>query len=171
MEVSSRIVIFSRGRLEQLGTPREVYEAPANEFVARFIGVMNILDAEVRGGVARAGGFAFPLAGAPDGTKARIGFRPYALAVSTDLALYAVRATLRHTYFLGILLRLEFETDDGLIVRGRMTKEEYAQLGLADDTRVSLHIRSYRVLARDDAPLSPELPATQPGPDPYAANI
>ncbi|HMO64436.1 MAG TPA: ABC transporter ATP-binding protein, partial [Verrucomicrobiota bacterium] len=52
MEVSNRIVIFSRGRLEQLGTPREVYDRPANEFVARFIGVMNILDAEVRGGVA-----------------------------------------------------------------------------------------------------------------------
>ena len=43
MEVSNRIVIFSRGNLEQIGTPREVYEQPANEFVARFIGVMNVL--------------------------------------------------------------------------------------------------------------------------------
>ncbi|MFN0068355.1 MAG: sulfate/molybdate ABC transporter ATP-binding protein [Limisphaerales bacterium] len=171
MEVSNRIVIFSRGRLEQIGTPREVYEQPANEFVARFIGVMNILDAEVRGGVARAGEFEFPLPGAADGSKARIGFRPYALSVSTDLAQHPVRATLRHTYFLGILLRLEFETDAGLIVRGRMTKEEYAQTGLADDCQVSLHIRNYRVLARDDAPLAPELTAAQPGPDPYAANI
>jgi sulfate transport system ATP-binding protein len=60
MEVSNRIVIFSRGNLEQIGVPREVYEQPANEFVARFIGVMNVLDAEVRGGVARVNELQFP---------------------------------------------------------------------------------------------------------------
>src|SRR5690242_7762053 len=48
MEVSNRIVIFSRGVLEQVGPPREVYDQPANEFVARFIGVMNILEPEDR---------------------------------------------------------------------------------------------------------------------------
>jgi ABC-type sulfate/molybdate transport systems ATPase subunit len=53
MEVSNRIVILSQGRLEQIGTPREVYEEPANEFVARFIGVMNVLDLEVQGGLGR----------------------------------------------------------------------------------------------------------------------
>src|SRR5512138_1587318 len=54
MEVANRIVIFSRGSLEQVGSPREVYEQPANEFVARFIGVMNVLELTVRNGVARA---------------------------------------------------------------------------------------------------------------------
>ena len=53
MEVSNRIVIFSRGLLEQVGTPREVYDQPANEFVARFIGVMNILEIRVRGAESR----------------------------------------------------------------------------------------------------------------------
>ena len=48
MEVANRIVIFSRGNLEQIGSPREVYEQPANEFVARFIGVMNVLELDVR---------------------------------------------------------------------------------------------------------------------------
>src|SRR6266446_2649159 len=43
MEVSNRIVILSPGGyLEQIGTPREVYEQPANVFVAQFIGVMNV---------------------------------------------------------------------------------------------------------------------------------
>src|SRR5205085_11170898 len=37
MEVSNRMVIFSGGNLEQIGTPRQVYEEPANEFVARFL--------------------------------------------------------------------------------------------------------------------------------------
>ena len=51
MEVSDRIVIFSKGNLEQIGTPREVYEQPANEFVARFIGVMNVLEVTVQNGI------------------------------------------------------------------------------------------------------------------------
>src|SRR5208283_4423751 len=50
LEVSNRIVIFSRGRLEQVGSPREVYEQPANEFVARFIGALNVLELQVRNG-------------------------------------------------------------------------------------------------------------------------
>jgi sulfate transport system ATP-binding protein len=91
MEVSNRIVIFSRGRLEQIGTPREVYEQPANEFVARFIGVMNVLEPTVHGGQARAGEIQFPPTTPPTAPRLRIGFRPYAVAVSTDLAQYAYR--------------------------------------------------------------------------------
>jgi sulfate transport system ATP-binding protein len=161
MEVSNRIVIFSRGNLEQIGAPREVYEQPANEFVARFIGVMNVLDTEVSSGVARVHELQFPAENHPDGSRLRIGFRPYAVQVSTDLTLYPYRATLRHTFFLGILLRLELELSSGLILRSRMTKEEYAQLGLSDGAQVSIHIRNYRVLASEGAPLVAEVESPQ----------
>jgi len=164
MEVSNRIVIFSRGNLEQIGAPREVYEQPSNEFVARFVGVMNVLETEVRGGVARANELEFPAHGQPDGARLRIGFRPYAVQVSPDLAMYPYRAVLRHTFFLGVLLRLEFELASGLIIRSRMTKEDYAQLGLADDREVSLQIRNFRVLAREGAELPPEQIAVKEAP-------
>src|SRR5512138_1273429 len=82
LEVSNRIVILSRGVQEQVGTPREVYDQPANEFVARFIGVMNVLELEVRDGAARIGEMAFPNHGQAEGQKIRIGFRPYAVQIS-----------------------------------------------------------------------------------------
>src|SRR5208282_1804801 len=63
MEVASRIVIFSKGRLEQIGTPRDVYEKPRNEFVARLVGVMNVLELEVRDGAARCQELEFPTHG------------------------------------------------------------------------------------------------------------
>jgi iron(III) transport system ATP-binding protein len=44
MVTSDRIAVISAGRLVQLGTPEEIYERPATEFVARFIGKTNILD-------------------------------------------------------------------------------------------------------------------------------
>ena len=170
MEVSNRIVIISRGRLEQIGTPREVYEQPANEFVARFIGVMNVLEAEVRGGVGRVGGMEFPVSGAPDG-QARIGFRPYAVQVSSDLGQFRYRATLRRTFFLGVMLRLELEMASGLVVRARITKEEYAKLGLRDDLEVSIQIRNYRLLAQEGSALDAETVTNYETPPTIAENI
>jgi ABC-type Fe3+/spermidine/putrescine transport system ATPase subunit len=154
--VSNRIVIFSRGRLEQVGTPREVYEQPANEFVARFIGVMNVLELEVRQGVARVGELEFPAQGQPDGQKIRIGFRPYAVQISSDLTQFRYHAVLRRTFFLGVLLRVELELPSGLVIRARMSKEEYAHQGLEDGREVSFQIRQYRLLARESAALPPE---------------
>jgi len=171
MEVSDRIVIFSRGNLEQIGSPREVYEHPVNEFVARFIGVMNILEVEVQSGVARIKELEFPAHGHPDGEHMRIGFRPYAVQVSTDLGQYRYRAILRRTYFLGIMLRLELELPSGLIVRSRITKEEYSQVGLTDGREVSFQIRQYRILARDTNGLTPELQSTYEPPPTIAEHI
>ena len=157
MEVSNRIVIFSKGNLEQIGTPREVYEEPANEFVARFIGVMNILELQVRGGVGRVGELEFPAPDFLEGQTMRIGFRPFAVHLSADPRQFPYRATLRHTFFLGIMLRLEVELPSGLVLRSRMTKEDYARLGLKDGLEVSILIRSYRILRGADESLSPEI--------------
>ncbi len=156
MEVSNRIVIFSRGNLEQIGTPREVYEEPINEFVARFIGVLNVLELTVQGGVARVAELEFPAHDRPDGSKMRIGFRPFAVQVSPDTSAYRCRAVLRHTYFLGVMLRLELELPSGLIIRCRLTKEEYSALGLRDGLEVSFVIKRYRILRGENEPLSPE---------------
>jgi sulfate/thiosulfate transport system ATP-binding protein len=158
MEISDRIVIFSRGQIEQVGAPREVYESPATEFVARFIGVMNVLELEVRGAVAQAGGLEFPAPGCRDGQLLRIGFRPYAVEVSSDPAACRYRAVLQHTFFLGVMMRLELELPSGLTIRARMTKEDYTRLGLAEGREVSFQIRQYRILAPEGAPLNPEVP-------------
>src|SRR3954469_8033438 len=157
MEVSNRIVIFSRGYLEQIGTPREVYEQPANEFVARFIGVMNVLELTVEKGAGRAGELVFPTPGYADNEKVRIGFRPFAVQISPDLNHYRYQAIIRQTYFLGVMLRLELQLPSGLLLRSRMTKEEYAARALSDGRKVSLQIRNYRILAKEHEPLGPEL--------------
>src|SRR5207245_4403119 len=47
LTMSDRIAVFCDGRLEQLGTPGEIYEHPTNEFVAGFVGTSNLIE---RGG-------------------------------------------------------------------------------------------------------------------------
>ena len=48
LTMSDRIAVFSTGRIEQVGTPREIYEHPANEFVAGFVGTSNIVERDGR---------------------------------------------------------------------------------------------------------------------------
>jgi len=48
LTMSDRIAVFNEGRIEQIGSPTEVYERPANEFVAGFVGVSNVLEREGR---------------------------------------------------------------------------------------------------------------------------
>jgi spermidine/putrescine transport system ATP-binding protein len=89
MTMSDRIAVMRQGHIEQLGTPEELYERPATEFVAGFLGVSNLLDGEVTG---RAGDLAEirltdgtvlrAPAGRIDGsTRVRIGVRPEKLRV------------------------------------------------------------------------------------------
>src|SRR5438067_9735067 len=49
LALSHAIAVMNRGRIEQIGTPREIYERPLNQFVADFVGTTNFLDATVSG--------------------------------------------------------------------------------------------------------------------------
>jgi iron(III) transport system ATP-binding protein len=55
LALSHSIAVMNRGRIEQIGAPREIYERPANQFVADFIGSTNFLDGTVSGADGAAG--------------------------------------------------------------------------------------------------------------------
>ncbi|ABG33209.1 ABC transporter ATP-binding protein [Roseobacter denitrificans] len=84
MTLSDRIVVMQGGVIEQLGTPLELYDNPANEFVATFIGApsMNLLSAELVGGQIRIGDHSF--AGPSGSGKVNLGVRPEHLILSDD---------------------------------------------------------------------------------------
>jgi len=85
MTLADRIAVFNAGRLQQIGTPDEVYDHPRNVFVAEFIGSppMNLLPATWQDGrLVAAGGWRLPephLTAAPRGAV-RVGLRPEAIA-------------------------------------------------------------------------------------------
>jgi multiple sugar transport system ATP-binding protein len=79
MTMGHRISVMKDGRIQQVGTPLEVYDRPANVFVAQFIGTppMNFFDATVNGDRLEAGSFSIPLPRAlRNGQKLRAGIRP-----------------------------------------------------------------------------------------------
>ena len=93
MTMADRIVVMHDGRIEQIGTPLELYDRPGNLFVAQFIGspAMNVVDGIVRraGGAAAvevSGGVRWPLHGAPggEGQAVAYGIRPEHLTLAAD---------------------------------------------------------------------------------------
>ena len=76
MTLADRVVVMERGVVQQVGSPTEIYDKPANTFVAGFIGspAMNLLDGEMSGGVFRAANCEVSGFSAPDG-PVTLGFR------------------------------------------------------------------------------------------------
>ncbi len=81
MTLGHRIAVMAGGRIQQLGDPQDVYDRPANLFVAGFIG--SPLPAAVRGGTLTAATVSMPLPGAPDG-EVVLGVRPEGLTLAGD---------------------------------------------------------------------------------------
>ena len=93
LTMGDRIAVLAGGLLQQVGTPQEMYERPANEFVAGFIGspAMNLGKFKVEGNVAKLGTAEVPLSQATldamvpeDEGKITIGFRPEGLEVVSE---------------------------------------------------------------------------------------
>jgi putative spermidine/putrescine transport system ATP-binding protein len=93
LTMSDRIAVFSDGRIEQVGTPGEIYERPANEFVATFVGTSNLIRREGR----------------------LYTVRPEKIRLLTDAESEpdAVGATVREVAYLGSVTRYDVESDDG----------------------------------------------------------
>jgi len=79
LSMADRVVVMNKGELEQVGTPREIYELPASPFVADFVGRVNVLNAvSLGGGRYQAGRLALSANGSlcEAGTRVRLYLRP-----------------------------------------------------------------------------------------------
>ena len=88
MTMADKIVVMHDGRVEQIGEPLELYDRPANRFVAGFIGspAMNFMPARAQGGrIALASGFSAPgKSGLADNREITLGIRPEHLEISSE---------------------------------------------------------------------------------------
>jgi spermidine/putrescine transport system ATP-binding protein len=127
MTMSDRIAVMRAGRIEQLGTPEELYERPSTAFVAGFLGVSNLLEGEVAGRdgslltVRLADGTLLraPADGNADSGQVRVGVRPEKLkvdageqAAATD-GLNALSGTILDASYMGVSTQYLVQTGEG----------------------------------------------------------
>lgn len=109
--MADRVLVMQGGRLEQIGTPREIYDDPATRFIADFIGVMNFLPATVETNGLISVGEAFlacATADRPTGANIDCAFRPEDLILTFDKmeGPNALEATVTYIEHLGSFERL-----------------------------------------------------------------
>ena len=132
LELADRVVIMNGGRIEQIGTPAEVYSAPRTPFVYQFIGDVNLFHARLEQGRVQLGTIELPIAAphAPDG-RALVGVRPHQLRIepaSTGGAGFA--ATVVHVNPAGPSVKVQVTSPWGDPVRVEIPQEKYRDLGL-----------------------------------------
>jgi spermidine/putrescine transport system ATP-binding protein len=126
MVMSDRIALLRSGELEQVASPREIYNRPATSYTAQFIGHTNLLSANVRQGTATSGALQWPTS-LPDGA-ALFSLRPECVrpagAAPTSNVTVRFRATLRDQAFHGATDLLRVESDGGLILTIRTASRD-----------------------------------------------
>ncbi|MGE5536989.1 MAG: ABC transporter ATP-binding protein [Gemmatimonas sp.] len=130
LALSDTIAVLSRGRIAQVGSPRDIYSRPASEFVARFLGATNLLPARMlergvagrRAAVEIAGGLRLMCAltrDEPVGAEVVVAARPEHLrlvpgTMSPAASENAIPGKVRQTTFLGATTRIEIVTPAGV---------------------------------------------------------
>lgn len=133
LEVSDRVVVMNKGRVEQDGSPEDVYDNPANPFVYRFLGNVNLFRARVQDGVARIGnlGFAAPEYAGQRDCQALAYVRPHDIEVLGERRDDALHARIDLVSVVGPTVRLELRTDNSeLVVQAELSRQRFRELGL-----------------------------------------
>lgn len=130
LEVADRIVIMNQGRIEQTGTPDEVFHNPASEFVVTFLGHVNLFHG--RHGA--------------HGQAARVFVRPHELDIERAPSNGdSVFARVLRIQSAGPIVRVELATEQDDPITVEMTHVRYRDLGLKTGDRVYVRVREVRV--------------------------
>ncbi|MCX7938405.1 MAG: ABC transporter ATP-binding protein [Thermoflexales bacterium] len=115
LALSDRVVVMNRGRIEQIGTPPEIYNEPATEFVARFIGHINVLPVEVAdaaAGLVRLGAQSLRVEGAPlNGRAVKLGIRPELIKLGALDHHNVLQGRVVSVTYLGAVVRVHVEVE------------------------------------------------------------
>ena len=132
MEVASNIVVMNRGRIEQIGTPAELYTAPATEFVMSFVGKVNRLgDAYIR---------------------------PHEVVICPPHAPGCEPAVIERVVPLGFETRVELRVQDGQRVWAQLTGLEAQRLGLVAGQPVGVDLSRGRTIGWQSVGAKPPAP-------------
>jgi sulfate transport system ATP-binding protein len=157
LEVADRVVVMDKGRVEQIGTPEEVYDTPASAFVHEFIGESIVIPVTIAGGTVYFDGnpLGIDRQGVADGAG-RLFVRPYEMAI-LPAATAPIKGTVTRVHGIGPARRVEIalnaahNPEVAEIDAPRNQSFEPGQL-------VGLGPQRYRIFAADAAPKASSAP-------------
>ena len=157
LEVADRVVVMNAGKIEQAGTPEEVYSHPATSFVYNFLGNVNIFHGRVADGKVQIGEMSVPLSAAgPDangnGTseKAAVFIRPHLLDLTrVPDGKTNFKARVLHINPAGPLVRVELTSDGKDSILVELPQDRYRELSVKKGDEIYVRPKEMKVFSED----------------------
>ncbi len=144
LEVADRVVVMNHGKIEQIGSPDEVYSSPASPFVYQFLGNVNVFHSRVQGGYAE-------IERGEATEKATAFVRPHDIDITHEQIADGLPATVQHVHPIGPVVRIEL-LHESEIIEVELSRERHESLQLAAGQSVWFRPRQMKVFGADEAP-------------------
>lgn len=138
LEVADRVVVMNKGKVEQIGTPQEVYHKPASVFVLNFLGNVNLFQGRIVDGKMYLG--KAPAEGSKTNIKsANLYVRPHQFDISRQpQGDNAIKAIVKFLNLAGSLVKIDLNSESGSPLQVEITQHEFSQLRLIKGEEVYL---------------------------------
>jgi sulfate transport system ATP-binding protein len=150
LELADRVVVMNHGRIEQEGTPEQVYHEPATRFVTEFLGDVNVFHARVERGLARVEGALFLIGDRGGAQSASIYVRPHLLEIHRrPTRPEDLRARVLRLHAAGPTVKVSLETEGGEVAQAEISQEQHEALKLVRGEEIWVRPREKRVFVED----------------------
>lgn len=153
LDVANRIVVMNNGKIEQIGTPEEVYEHPKSPFVYDFLGNVNLFRGRVENGKLKQGEFEIHVQSQVDSREEAIGYvRPYDIHIEkTQESNDTVAASIVHIHMIGPIVQIELKRDDvDEYLEAELTKEKFSDLQIQKGDTVYIRPKQLKLFIPED---------------------
>lgn len=150
LDIANKILVVNQGRIEQEGTPEQIFEKPATDFVAQFVGDTNHIDAVIsEPELVVWGPFRFTVNKKfTRDQKVRIYFRPSDVYVTSVQETLQVPAIIKRMHFRGIIIELVLEVEMGKTIIAHLPKGVAQASGYYAGQKVFVGLTSYHVFGK-----------------------
>ncbi len=144
LEVADRVVVMNKGKVEQVGTPEEVYHNPANVFVLNFLGNVNLFHARVEGGKVFMGNTSLEIPGLKAGNvkSANVYVRPHQFEITRQpKQASSMKAAVRFINPAGPIVKIDLVTEAGHSIQAEISQEEFSKIKIRKNEQVYVSLK------------------------------
>lgn len=153
LEVADRVVVMNEGRIEQIGTPEEVYDQPANLFVYKFLGSVNLFHGRINEGRVQIGNSELEMQKNQTGndTPAIAYVRPHDLEITRDHRnANSIEVMVSYIRAIGPLVHVDLKRrDTGELIEAELSKERFRELKLEVGEIVFAKLLNVQIFVED----------------------
>lgn len=153
LDVANRIIVMNQGKIEQVGTPEEVYDNPKSPFVYDFLGNVNIFKGRLQNGKLKQGLFEINAPHALNSYEEAIGYvRPYDIQIEKEkVNNETVAAKIMYIHVVGPTVQIELKRQDvDEYLEAELTKEQYKTLNIQKGDIVYVRPKQLKVFIPED---------------------